>query len=104
MIAVLEDAATRHPEWSVRIHEQLCVDPITEFQRLYGELGLPWGQSSEDFLRTHNAPGSGFTVHRIASEVSDSWRSRLDDSQLRTLRRVLGRFPISTWTDQDFER
>jgi hypothetical protein len=104
LTAVLEDAAARHPEWPVRIHEQLCLDPIAEFQQLYGDLGLPWGPASEDFLRTHNAPGTGFAVHRIASEVSDSWRRRLDDRQLETLRRVLGRFPISTWSDQDFER
>jgi hypothetical protein len=104
LIAVLEDVSTRHPDWPVRIHEQLCVDPMAEFERLYGDLGLSWGPSSEEFLRTHNAPGSGFNINRIASEVSDSWRTRLDDSQLNTLRQVLDRFPISTWSGRDFER
>jgi len=104
LTAVIEDASTRHPDWLVRVHEQLCVDPAVEFKRLYDDLGLEWTPSSEEFLRTRNSPGSGFTVNRIAAEVSDSWRRRLDDRQLATVRDVVSRFPIATWSDHDFER
>jgi len=104
LVAATEETLARHPNWSVRTHEQLCGDPIREFQQLYGELGLEWGRSSAEFLETHDAPGSGFAIHRVASEVSDSWRKRLDDRQLATLRKVLGWFPITMWSDRDFER
>jgi hypothetical protein len=40
----------------------------------------------------------------VASELSDVWQHRLDDDQLATLRRVLAWFPITSWTDRDFER
>ena len=104
LVAALEDARSRHPEWHVRSHEQLCTDPVAEFQKLYAEMGLEWGDSSAQYLDEHNTPGSGFVVNRVASELSDAWRHRLDDDQLATLRRVLAWFPITTWNDRDFER
>ncbi len=104
LVAALEDARARHPEWHVRHHEELCTDPVAEFQKLYTELGLDWRDDSAEFLEDHNTPGSGFVVKRVASELSDSWQHRLDDGQLATLRRVLAWFPITSWTDRDFER
>ncbi len=104
LTAVLEDVSSRHPDWPLLVHEQLCADPSAEFRRLYDDLGLPWSGATEEFLETHNAPGSGFVVKRVASELTDSWQWRLDDDQVATLRRVLGRFPITTWSDQDFAR
>jgi hypothetical protein len=104
LIAVLEEARTRHPEWHLRTHEELCSDPSAEFQRLYAELDLPWGEQTDQFLEDHNTPGTGFVVKRVASELSDSWQHRLDDEQVATLRRVLAWFPITRWSDADFAR
>jgi len=104
LLAAIEDVAARHPEWHLRTHEQLCADPAGEFRQLFADLGLQWGATTEDFLRDHNTPGSGFMVKRVASELPDSWQRRLDDDQVTTLRRVLGSFPLTTWSDQDFVR
>jgi hypothetical protein len=104
LMAAIEDTSARHPEWHIRTHEQLCADPPGEFHRLYEDLALPWGDATEEFLDAHNAPGSGFMVKRVASELTDSWQRRLDDEQLATLRRVLSWFPITTWGDRDFVR
>ena len=104
LTAVLEDAISRHPEWNVRTHEGLCRDPTVEFHHLYDDLGLEWTKKTVDHLKWRNRPGEGFKVNRVAGDVATSWQSRLDDRQLETLRRVLGWFPISTWSDSDFER
>ena len=74
-----------------------------EFQKVYAELGLPWGDSSAEYLDAHNTPGTGFTVKRVASELSDSWQRRLDGDQVATLRRVLAWFPITSWADWAFD-
>jgi hypothetical protein len=102
LVAAVEDACSRHPEWALRTHEQLCTDPDAEFRQLYAELGLEWSDAVSEFLDTHNAPGSGFAVKRVANELPDSWQRRLEPSQVATLRRVLARFPITTYTDEDF--
>jgi hypothetical protein len=104
LTAAIEDVHARHPEFQLRTHEQLCTDPPAEFSQLFDDVGLPWGEASETFLKDHNVPGTGFAVRRVASDLSDSWQQRLDDAQVSTLRRVLEWFPISTWTDADFER
>ena len=104
LTAAVEDAASRHPEWHLRTHEGLCADPAAEFRRLSADLGLDWSEKAQSFLDGHNAPGSGFAIDRVASELSDAWRRRLDDGQLATLRRALGLFPITTWNDRDFTR
>ena len=67
-------------------------------------LGLEWSERTEEYLESHNTPGRGFAVKRIAAEMPNSWESRLDDDQLATLRRVLAWFPITTWTEADLER
>ena len=104
LTAALEDSISRNPHWIVRSHEELCVRPEEEFRRLYAELGLEWSERTGEYLESHNTPGRGFAVKRLAAEMPNSWESRLDDDQLATLRRVLAWFPITTWTESDLER
>ncbi len=104
LLAALEEAVGRHPTWHVRVHEALCVDPVAAFRGLYDDLGLAWTGASERFLVEHDQPGEGFVVSRVSSELADAWMRKLDDGQVATLRRVLSWFPVSTWTDADFDR
>jgi len=104
LIAVLEEIVADHPTWQVRTHEQLCTDSVATFHTLFDDLGLEWSGATEEYLVANNVAGVGFETKRVASEVVDSWQKRLDDEQLATLRRVLAQFPITTWSDADFER
>jgi hypothetical protein len=88
----------------VRTHEELCTDSVATFRTLFAELGLEWDDATEQYLVANDTPGDGFSTTRVAAEVVDSWQRRLDDAQLATLRRVLATFPITTWSDADFER
>jgi hypothetical protein len=104
LVAALEEALARHPEWHVRTHEELCNDSVATFQTLFADLELEWTDATEQFLIDSDSPGRGFATQRVAAELSDSWQRRLDDDQLATLRRVLSRFPIATWSEVDFVR
>jgi len=104
LTAALEDAAERHPRWLVRTHEDLCHDPVTKFQTLCHDLGLEWTDRHHDYLVSHNTPGDGFKLRRVAEDLPNAWENRLDDAALDTLKRVLGWFPIRTWTAEDFRR
>src|SRR5581483_4630914 len=88
LTAALDEVLARHPEWHCRVHEELCTDPPRQFRSLFDELGLDWTPATAEYLDRHDQPGSGFTVERRASELPDAWQRRLDDDQLRTLRRV----------------
>ena len=104
LLAALEESLARNPTWHVRTHEQLCTDPVATFRALFDDLGLEWSDATERYLVENDALGEGFTVRRVAAEVVDSWQDRLDDDQLATLRRVLARFPVTTWSDDDLVR
>ncbi|MGO8873815.1 MAG: hypothetical protein ACLQPH_20915, partial [Acidimicrobiales bacterium] len=98
----LEAAVDRHPEWSVRTHESLCVEPADQFRRLFAELGLAWNDDAERYLVANNRPGEGFPTQRVASDQADGWKTRLTAEQVGTMRRVLAELPLRTWGPEDF--
>ncbi len=98
----LEAAASRHPRWLIRTHEQLCSDPGPEFKKLYADLGLTWNEAVEGFLAGNDRPGEGFLTQRVAAELPDNWKRRLTPHQVAVMQRVLSQFPLKTWTAEDF--
>lgn len=104
LTAALDETLANNPSFHSRVHEDLCADPPTRFRALFDELGLAWTPDTAEYLVRHDQPGKGFTVERPASELPDAWRRKLDDEQLRALRRVLEPFPIRHWSASDFAR
>jgi hypothetical protein len=101
MSCVLEDACARNPRWHVRSHEALCGEPAQEFGRLYRDTGLEWSAHVEEVLSAGERPGSGFSLHRRSSELAESWRTRLGESEVSVLRRVLAGFPlVDPWAQE----
>ncbi len=97
----LEEAAARHPDWVMRTHEDLCIDPLDKFRRLYSDLDLTWNEGVEEFLVVNDRPGDGFRTQRKASEQPEAWKKRLDAEQIGILRRVLSEFPLTSWSEDD---
>jgi hypothetical protein len=101
MTAALEEAAARHPQWTVRLHEDLCVDPAERFQALFTTLGLDWSEAVAAALEAGDRPGAGFALQRRSSEAADAWRTRLGATELEALRRGLADFPLQHWSADD---
>lgn len=102
LACALEQAVSRHPTWTVRLHEDLCRQPSTEFRRLSGEVGVEWSEEAESTLAGSDRPGQGFRTQRLAAELPDDWKRRLTTDQIDALRRVLDGFPLQTWSASDF--
>jgi hypothetical protein len=98
----LEEQAAAHPGWLVRTHEALCRSPVADFERLFSDLGLTWGEGAERFLTASDQPGEGFAVRRVRAELPDAWETKLTAHQIDVLRRVLAPFSFTTWSDADF--
>ncbi|MGH9017657.1 MAG: hypothetical protein ACRDY1_07915, partial [Acidimicrobiales bacterium] len=99
--AALEEAASHHPEWTVCVHEDLCVDPPSRFAALFDAVGLRWTPSSEAALAAGDRPGDGFSLQRRAADAAGAWRGRLGRPELDALRRVLAAFPLRNWAADD---
>ena len=90
--SALVGAARRHPEWLVLSHEALCVRPHELFREAAARLGLDWGATVEELLDELNRPGTGYETARVASDLADSWRSRLAPEELDAAQSVFERF------------
>ena len=101
LTAVLLDAAARHAEWLVVVHEDLCAAPVPRFGALARALGLPWRNDAERFLRESDRPGDGFAGQRRAGEQPDRWRSRLAPEGVRALATAAAQFPgLDRWVSE----
>ena len=98
----LEEEVAKHPDWIVRTHEELCRNPQDAFRRLFAEVDLPWTDGVEQFLVANDRPGEGFVVTRVASDAPEAWKTRLDAEEITTMQQVLGRFPLTGWSAEDY--
>jgi hypothetical protein len=65
---VLLDQCSRHPNWIVVVHEELCRAPVATFRNLFDRLDLPWSHRVERAIRqrtgAHNkAEGRSWQDH-----------------------------------------
>jgi hypothetical protein len=91
----LEQAAARHPEWTVVRHEAVCADPRRSFKELAARLGLEWTDEADAAVGDTNRAGRGFQIQRVAAELPHAWRSRLASEQIDEIESVLAPFPLT---------
>lgn len=94
LTCALEDAAARNPSWRRVEHEQLCAAPHDAFPSLAAGVRLPWSARGDALLDAENRPGRGYETARVAAELRDAWRARLDEEQVREIRAVLDALPL----------
>lgn len=82
-------AAKRNPEWIVVTHEQLCVDPYSEFNKLYKKLGLTWSDKIEHLIRMTNQPKQNdnmMHVWRVLKDEVVKWKKLLTPEEVSQIR------------------
>jgi hypothetical protein len=94
LTCALEDAVSRHQEWRLVMHEELCVDPPVKLRHLAEDLGLHWTERADAYVRASDRPGSGYVTRRVSRDQSERWRTRLTREQVREIVAVLGKFPL----------
>ncbi len=103
LLTALEESAAANPTWTVRTHEELCVDPAAEFTALFDALGLQWSDAAEAVLEGNDRPGSGFRTQRVAADLPSAWRRRLSAEQIERAERILRPFPLTGWSTGEFD-
>ena len=90
------DWSQQHPDWRWVSFEKLVGDPVTEFRRLYEQLGLAWDESIQREIEQKTTGGDGgfYEVQRDASQQADKWRKLLTAEQVEAIRR--GSLPFET--------
>jgi len=91
--SVLEEAVQRNPAWHRVVHEEACVDAPAVLSRIALRAGLRWSRRGDEMLAAENREGSGYDVTRVAAELPEAWRSRLDRDQEHEIRHVIDALP-----------
>lgn len=83
-----------HPDWIVTRYEDLALDPVPSFRRVYGQFGLPWTNDiARDVQRLNSADNpTEVPSDRRGGVVRDSrsavwtWRDRLSRDEIDRVR------------------
>lgn len=75
----------RHQNWKFVRHEELSVEPVSEFGKLFESLGLDYSHSAQKSIAEHSSP----TNHRKHNQLKRdsksnvwSWQKRLTETEI----------------------
>jgi hypothetical protein len=111
---VLNSVAVRHretrPDWLFVRHEDVSLDPLTGFRRLYAELDLHWGADVEAEVRRRTSSGNPAeaepgVVHQLTRDSAANvfnWRRRLAADEIATVRERTAAVAAAFYSDVDW--
>lgn len=97
-----EEQASRHPEWIVVYHEDLCTNSLEGFQSLFEELTLPGFDRARAAITSSNAPKESDEVEhvkRVAAEEVEKWKSNLDQGEIQQIAESYSAFSNNWYPD-----
>lgn len=98
MTLALADSSRRHPDWHVISHDAACAAPAATLERAARNLGLQWTAEADDFVRRSDRAGTGYSTNRLAADLPDQWKARLDGEQVARIDALLDLIPRDLWT------
>ena len=86
---VLLGFANRNPDWLLRTHESLSLDPMTEIRELCQALALPWEPRLEERIRSFTSSGNpvdpeegvAHSMRRDSAANIDRWKKLLSEDE-----------------------
>lgn len=85
----------QHPEWITQRHEDLSIQYMEGFRRLYEKLGLHWGNAQKRAVETHCSPRNrlvrGKVVHELRQNsraLTTAWMGSLQAGEIDRIRRI----------------
>jgi Sulfotransferase family len=92
--AVVNEYRARYPGWLFLKHEELSMDPVDSFRKVYAELGLEFTTgvrtaievSSGEQNPSEPVRGDEFSIRRNSKGNVSNWKSRLSDREILTIK------------------
>ncbi|MEO0375303.1 MAG: sulfotransferase [Cyanobacteria bacterium P01_A01_bin.17] len=97
---VLLQQQKHHPDWIVIQHEQLCLNPMDEFRKLFDTLQLRWTQRTNQILQTSTTSDSGrsYVPSRVSSQEPEKWKQQLEAWQIEEVQAAVKPFGLPYYT------
>jgi hypothetical protein len=96
------------PDWLFVRYEDLAVDPMRGFARLYKELGLQYDERAERSIAEHSkrgraSPPATHEIQRDSKAAAVSWRTRLRAAEVELIRERVGELSSHYYDAESWE-
>ena len=80
-------------------HEDLCEDTVEKYHSFFNRLNLDWTQSIQDFILKMNQPGDGFKTYRVAKDLKNKWKKKLNRDQIMKIQKGYSILPVKHYEE-----
>lgn len=106
---VIRELQRRYPHWVYLRHEDLSLDPVSEFERLYSCLGIAWTEAIATQIHAmtnpQNLTDAGDQVHvlsRNSLAVATHWQQQLGADEISYIREQTGALAKTWYADESW--
>jgi hypothetical protein len=75
-----------YPNWYFVRHEDLSLDPIAEFQRLFDHCDLPFSTNASQVITEYSSGRTGGKLGRDSHKNATAWRNTLTTAEIASIR------------------
>lgn len=108
--SIVDIYAQRHPEWIIKRHEDISLDPLTEFSDIYQRLGLHWSSKIERHIRnfsstTNLTEAPNNNVHYLLRNSRDNmkvWKQKLSEDEITRIRNIVEPLSSKFYQESDW--
>lgn len=93
---------TQYPEWIYARHEDLSLNPVEEFNKIYNKLDLDFTQKTENKIIKSTSATKESNLKRDSKKNIHSWKERLDDDEISRIKRETESIAQYFYDDNDW--
>jgi hypothetical protein len=79
---ILNEYRKNHPDWIIIKHEDLSLDPVGEYKKIYQKLDLYFGDSVEKKIRESSSASKAGHLKRDSKKNIHTWKKRLTEGEI----------------------
>ena len=107
---VLDRLLTDHPAWYFRRHEDLSLDPVGEYGKMYDYLGLEFTPKIEQQVRNFSNSGNraeaqtnkAVELKRNSRAIITDWKKRLSQEEISVIKNITGELALKYYPENEW--
>lgn len=94
-----QEALKGYERHCLAFYEDLCADPLRQFERLFESAGLRWDDGVRSFIAAKTAGNDGTGSGRKSSLMADRWREEVPGENAAALRRSFEKYDLPRYRE-----
>ena len=107
---VLDQFISKHPEWIIIRHEDVSLNPVEEFKKIYTQLDLDFTDKIKDKIiessgghnRVDAQTGKELDLNRDSQKLVKNWKKQLTQDEIDQIKEITRSVSDKYYSDQDW--